>query len=155
MKNVNDLVWEAIHTGEGALPWSVKGVETVAAGATATNPTPVSVELIGEIFYLPFIVPSGHVLVIRRLHLSTANDLNAITRLRLLVTGGGYTNIKIRDLIQIAGLAFEEHETGLWIPEGYSLRVDLANGSASPMEMIYMISGILVNISEAFKKERG
>lgn len=144
--NITDKIFRAMHTGEGALPWSVQGVELVAAGATTTNPTPVSAGLIGEIFYLPFIVPMGHVLVILDLHIGSDATAAKQAHLKLKVTGGGYTNITIRDIIKYNEPAHEHHETCLWIPEGYSLRVDLVNASAAGIYIRYLVSGILVKI---------
>ena len=144
--SITDKIFRAIHTGEGALPWSVQGVENPAAGATITNPTPVSVELIGEIFYLPYIVPMGHVLVILDMHIGTDATAGVQAHLKLKVTGGGYTNVTIRDLIKYNEPAHESHETCLWIPEGYSLRVDLTNASAAAIYIRYLVSGILVKI---------
>mgnify|MGYP001609844962 FL=1 len=133
-----------MHTGEGALPWSVQGVELVAAGATATNPTPATAELLGEIFYLPFIVPMGHVLVILDMHIGSDTTAAKQAHLKLKVTGGGYTNITIRDLIKYNEPAHEHHEACLWIPEGYSLRVDLVNASTAGIFIRYLVSGLLV-----------
>ena len=46
------------------IPWIVYGATLIQAGSAIDNPTPNSNGVIGEITYLPYIVPEGYELVI-------------------------------------------------------------------------------------------
>ena len=148
MKGEIDIIWEAIRSGKNALPWSVHGINAVAASTTSTNPTPLYAKLLGELSYLPFVVPAGHVLAILDMHLSLETAATRESHLKILASGNGYTNIIIRDLVTYIDPAHEEHYACVWIPEGYTVRIDLENGSTGSVTFSWLVSGVLVNVRE-------
>ncbi len=152
VKGVNDLVWEAIHTGKNAEPWVVHGAVSVGAVITTTNPTPSKVDVIGEVKYLPYVVPKNRVLVM--LHTSTsveyANDLTAHGKIR--VTRPGVNDVIHIENEYLYGKTGYTHYTNAWYKEGSSLSVTLENTSGILFTIYFMLSGILVNVSEATKK---
>ena len=154
MKTVNDIVWDAIHTGKNAEPWVVHGVTSPAAGATATNPTPTKVDAIGEITTLPFVVPQNRVLVLQSVHISTDPTCSVQTSVKLRLTRPGVSAVTFYELIKCSEHNEHHWHGGFWIPEGSSLRLDCVNAAAGAIYIRFNLDGILVNISEAFKRRR-
>lgn len=154
MKNVNDLVWEAIHTGKNAEPWVVHGVAYPAGGATTTNQTPSKVDAIGEITYLPFVVPQNHVLVLQSVHISTDTACSVQASVKLKLTRPGVSAVTFYELIKCSEHSEHHWHGGFWIPEGSSLRIDCVNASVGSIFIRFHVDGILVNFSEAFKRRR-
>ena len=155
MKTVNDIVWEAIRTGKNAEPWVVHGVKNVAAGATETNPTPSKVDVIGEITTLPYVVPKNRVLVLlySRVLLEYASDGTLHMKIRITRPG-------VNDVIHIENEYLYakdgvKHLTDAWYKENTSISITLTNTATTLFTGYFTLHGILVNVSEAFKKERG
>ena len=155
MKTVNDIVWEAIHTGKNAEPWVVHGVANPSAGVTIINQTPTKVDAIGEITTLPFVVPQNHILVLQSVHISTDATCSVQASVKLRLTRPGVSAVTFYELIKCSEHNEHHWHGGFWIPEGSSLRLDCVNPTAASVYIRFNVDGILVNISEAFKKERG
>ena len=152
MKTVNDIVWDAIHTGKNAAPWLVFGSKSLAASGSSTNPAPSKVDSIGEITYLPYVVPQNHILVLNSVHLSTWTTCSREAYITLKLTRPNISAVEFYSIIKCSEHNEHHWHNGFWVPEGSSLQVDIGNSSSVTLVVRFHIDGILVNVSEAFKK---
>lgn len=144
-------VWDAIYTGKNAEPWVVHGVASVAGGATATNPTPSKVDVIGEITSLPYTVPQNRVLVLLSVQLSTDVTAASQCHVKIKVTRPGVSAVTHIDKIKYNESLQHNFLTGAWYPGGSILRVDLINATAGSHYLRFFIEGILVTLGPGRK----
>ena len=154
MKTVNDIVWEAIHTGKNAEPWVVHGIKDVAAGATETNPTPSKVDVIGEITTLPYIVPQNSVLVLLYSRVIIEYPADLTLHMKIRITRPGVNNVIHIENEYVYSKEGIKHLTDAWYKENTSISITLSNTATILFTAYFTLYGILVNVSEAFKREK-
>ena len=152
MQTVNEIVWEAIHTGKNATPWHIGHSADLASAATTLNFTPSSEGLLNSQTYLPYIVPASHVLVLLDAHLGRFPQSSLPVVLRGLITGVGFADVKIFSVSHYVSTAAFDFPVGLWIPAGVQLDVSVQNYHSALVTIEVEICGILVDVSAAFKK---
>jgi hypothetical protein len=107
-------------------PWACYGQSSVAAGATATNPTPNAAGLIGDTPALPYIVPTGMTLVLSRYGIEAYQTSGTVVIFPWLGAAPA-TNAKcLPSCSADAGSNFLEGP--FYIPSGEILNFDIING---------------------------
>ncbi len=152
MQTVNEIVWDAIHTGKNATPWHVGHLALLPAGTTTLNFTPSSKGLLNSQTYLPYIVPAAHVLVLFDVHFGRVPQSSLAVVLQGLITGVGFADVVIFSVSHYVSFVVSDLSDGLWIPAGVQLDVSVQNFHTTAITFYAGIGGILVDVSAAFKK---
>ena len=155
MKTVNDIVWEAIHTGKNAEPWVMSCYDVVTPGSGFVRVAMQENQVIGMISYNPYTVPKNKILVMQNVKVGTEPSGNRFLIFAIRTTTPGFADVAVLFLEKYADTIVYNIKNGLWIKEGAI--VDLRSNNKDTIDLIVFtqVSGILVNVSEAFKKERG
>ena len=148
---VNQLVWQAIHTGVNAEPWRYTTLYAFGGTGSASNPNPVLVGSVGEVTSFPYEIPQHHILVLQQLHLNSLQSNLRECDILLLATGPGFTGRTLWELGKYNEHADCDFSNGLWLPAGLSLGVTLFNLSGLALTLYLMLEGILVDVSSASK----
>ena len=154
MKNVNDLVWEGIYTGKNAEPWVMPCYDLVAAGTTFFRVPIQENQVIGMINYNPYTVPQNMVLVIQHIKVGTEPSGNKFATFWIRTTTPNFANKTALLVEKYADTIAYNIKNGLWFREGTIVDVLSSNKDAVDLIIFTQVSGILVNVSEAFKRRR-
>ena len=155
IKTVNDIVWEAIYTGKNAAPWVMSCYDNVTPGLGFARVAINENQVMGMIDYNPYTVHKNMVLVIQHLKIGTEPSGNRLVLFLVRSTNPNFVEKAATQIEKYTDTISYNIKNGIWFKEGTIVDILSNNKEAIDLIIYTQVSGILVNVSEAFKKERG
>ena len=154
MKNVNDLVWEGIYTGKNAEPWVMTCYDLVTPGSGWVRVAISENQVMGMIAYNPYTVPQNMVLVIQNLKVGSEPSGNRFVMFGIRSTTPNFADKPVLFFEKYADTLVYDIKNGLWHREGTIVEIVVNNKDTIDLYPFVQVSGILVNVSEAFKRRK-